>query len=265
MFTCVNMLGLPNSLLIAAQAAAATTGIVAYVIYHRISPALKLRIVDVDTIPLSFRNSETVTHLVNPRNHVCMTDTLSAMVELPPQYQDISDEALLAQFISGYLGGYVLFPERTFFRTFRPAFTRFSMIDYNAVPQPIWYVSQLSRSELPQLHTVVFGGFQVGSIQMRQPHDGDAPGFNTESNIDFIYGKNTGEFAGAHRFSIIRPEKVRSGEMSKVCVRYASVSCNPMVNRPVKPEVLYTFHRTYGALLFREGVSQVMRCLKGVL
>lgn len=113
---------------------------------------------------------------------------------------------------------------------------------------------------LPPLHTVLFGGFQVGHIEIHQPSNDSGSGSNTESCVDLIYGSDKSQFSGVHRFSVIRGAGTKSKEENQVCVRYSSISCNPTVNKSL-PSILFEFHRIYGNLLYREGVSEVMRWL----
>lgn len=112
--------------LLVAQAATVAVGTCAYIVYSHLSPARKLQIAACNSIPDSFRHSTTVTRMVNPRNHVCLHDSVTAVIDLPADHRSITDEIILAQFIKGFFGGYVLLPERTVFRTFRPKITNFS-------------------------------------------------------------------------------------------------------------------------------------------
>jgi hypothetical protein len=40
-----------------------------------------------------------------------MCDTRFMTVDIPPNKRDVSDEVLLAQFVKGFFGGWVFFPE----------------------------------------------------------------------------------------------------------------------------------------------------------
>jgi hypothetical protein len=39
------------------------------------------------------------------------------------------------------------------------------------------------------------------------------------------------------------------------------LTCNPLVDKPITPAALFTFHEIYANLLFREAVSEMKRWL----
>ena len=84
----------------------------------------------------------------------------------------------------------------------------------------------------------MFRGFLVADISLASDY----------SYIDIIFGSNQplSGFAGVHRFSISqhRPE-------------YAHLSCNPSINKALKPDSLQVLHKIYAMLLFREGAARV--------
>ena len=92
-----------------------------------------------------------------------------------------------------------------------------------------------------------------------------------ESYIDIIFGSNqTGSgFAGIHRFSVIHlkpqsiPDLSDNGE-KVVRLHYGHLSCNPSVDKPLKPDFLQVLHKIYAMLLFREGAAGVVEMVKGL-
>jgi hypothetical protein len=58
-----------------------------------------------------------------------------------------------------------------------------------------------------------------------------------------------------HRFTIIRD----GNKSNSVQVYYAHMSCNPTVNKPLKPDIMFPLHKLYAMWLFREGVAEVIR------
>jgi hypothetical protein len=77
---------------------------------HHISSISLRNITSTETISEIFQNSKSVTSIVNPKNHIAHNSSRSISVTVP---RDVSDEAILARFVQGFFGGYVLAPERS--------------------------------------------------------------------------------------------------------------------------------------------------------
>lgn len=105
------------------------------------------------------------------------------------------------------------------------------------VSRKIWSVQELNV--LPKVNSLLFGGFLVSDVCLEDDY----------SYIDIIFGSNRASsgFAGVHRVSI-------SGSR----LEYAYLSCNPSVNKALKPDFLQVLHKVYAMLLFREGVAKVL-------
>jgi hypothetical protein len=101
---------------------------------------------------------------------------------------------------------------------------------------------------------VLFGGFQVAHVELAEPSSA-AEKTEASSSVDIVFGSDMAQFAGVHRFTILRdwnrPDSVQ--------VYYAHISCNPTVNKALKPDILFPLHKLYAMWLFREGVAEVMR------
>jgi hypothetical protein len=109
----------------------------------------------------------------------------------------------------------------------------------------------------------LFGTFQVGGIRIEPPIGTQAQPRETESesSIDFVYGSDASQFAGVHRFGIRRLADEGGSSNSKIRVSLACLTCNPTQNKPLAPEILFTFHQIYAMLLFRESVAELLQFL----
>jgi hypothetical protein len=114
------------------------------------------------------------------------------------------------------------------------------------------------------MHSMLFGAFRVNDRRV----GGSVPSgvFHSESSstedygashsyIDFAFGTEGGRLAGMHRFSILRHS---ADEQGKVTIEFSDTAFDPRAKRPLKPELLVSFHRAYAMLLFRDGVKRVM-------
>lgn len=141
----------------------------------------------------------------------------------------------------------------------------YSMPAMNGQGKLLWSLNDVETGILPQLNTKLFGAFQVvdrkTEVQtLRLGSDG-----HQSSYVDFGYGSEQSQFAGFHRFMVCR-DKVAdsnkdgvSGSDGTVTITFASMTCNPTVNKPFAPRILIGFHSIYASLLFREGMARVMR------
>ncbi|POR39760.1 Uncharacterized protein TPAR_00037 [Tolypocladium paradoxum] len=238
----------------------ATAGIYTALVYRRISAADGRRITSQDQVADSFQGSATIRQLVNPRGHAAWGDSRSITLTIP-RGQGVSDEAILAQFVKGFFGGRVFAPERVGLGLFRPSVGPFNGLEPASTPQQVWDASQLSDRTLPPLHTILFGCFQVAAIQLASRDDkGSAP----ESSVDVVYGSGQAQFAGCHRFSVVQeaPRGDDADTTARLCL--ACVTCNPTVDRPLTPSVVWSFHKAYAMLLFRDAVAGVKAFTNGV-
>ena len=72
-----------------------------------------------DDIPGAFKQSNSVTKIVNARNHPPIGDHRYMTLDIPDRMHDVSDEVLLAQFVKGFFGGAVIAPERMTLQLFK--------------------------------------------------------------------------------------------------------------------------------------------------
>lgn len=106
---------MPNRLVTPSLALASVAAITSYYglhIYSSIALPPGLKIATSDKISDSFVNSFAVS-TVNPHRHVTIDDTRSVVVSVP---NGLSQEQILARFLSGFFGGYTFAPERTALR-----------------------------------------------------------------------------------------------------------------------------------------------------
>ena len=114
------------------------------------------------------------------------------------------------------------------------------------------------------MHSMLFGAFRV--IDRRVGDSVHSGVVHSESNstenydgshsyIDFAFGTEAGRLAGMHRFSILRNSADGDG---KVTVESSDTALDPRAKRPLKPDLLVSFHRVYAMLLFRDGIRSVM-------
>lgn len=63
-----------------------------------------------------------------------------------------------------------------------------------------------------------------------------------------------------HRFSV-KEAYVAIGLKGtrRVTIEFSHIGCNPREDKPLKPDVLQTLHLWYAMLLFKEGVTEVLR------
>lgn len=222
-------------------------------VYTSIRAVDTRRAVSVSDLSENFKQSHTLKTLVNPRGRVSSADKLSVDLDLPESARDLSDEVLLATFVRGFFAGKVLAYERRLLQMARPSLVSYADLDPISASNQIWQSQNLSCEKLPPVHSVVFGTFQASHIKLTDPKDPQAEP-ETESSVDFVFGKDNSQFAGSHRFSIIR----ESENPARVRVVYESTACNPTRNQQLSG-LLLQFHSFYAMLLFREGVSEILR------
>lgn len=114
---------------------------------------------------------------------------------------------------------------------------------------------------------MLFGAFQVIDFRIRgQSNASDTdPVPSDESYVDFGFGSDQSRFAGVHRFSLSRSDseaektKQSTGAAPTVVrITHSGLACNPSHNKLITPLFVFTFHKFYAMLLYREGVAQVL-------
>lgn len=254
---------------------ATSAGLFGAVVLYRIYPSTRQKVATtVQDIPLSFRNSKALRNIVNPRDHpyeVC--DTRSTVITIPTLYRDITDEVLLAHFVRGFFGGYVLAPEKIILNQIRLRETaqfssrypirlcdtngrtnKLAAILGNVKPEQLWQSVDLPEDRLPSLHSETYSAFQVIDIQLDNRFLKEHSG---ESHIDFGFGSDTTKFAGCHRFRVTR----NPGDENVATISFDSAVGNPLTRTRTLPWGLGVFHLVYSDLLFREGVSEILRAM----
>ncbi|KAM0430926.1 hypothetical protein ACHAPT_005560 [Fusarium lateritium] len=239
--------------LVAAVTAGGTYG---FMVQRRVRLTDRKQITRFETIPESFEKSRSVSEIVNPGNHARVSDSRFVALDIPSQHRGVSDEVLLAKFVKGYFGGAVIGPERRTLQTFGLDLVYFT----RAAPvarTDIWSTKDLSDTTLPSVNTVLFGVFQTLDLHLTaQDQLKDGPS-RTESYVDFGFGSDRFRFGGVHRFAVVRLRDER--EQETVQIHCQSMSCNPSVNKPLRPWWMFEFHKAYADLLFRDGVSEIKR------
>lgn len=119
----------------------------------------------------------------------------------------------------------------------------------------------LETNALPALNTTLFGAFQVIDRSIKAALTKQAHNPVQSSYVDFAFGSEKSSFAGVHRFMVHRGDGSDPDDGSILRIEFASMACNPIENKPIAPAFLYTFHKFYAQLLFREGVRQVLEDL----
>ncbi|KAF6811416.1 hypothetical protein CSOJ01_05708 [Colletotrichum sojae] len=219
-------------------------------IYRRVSHVPRCRVVEEDGVSESFRKSHTLEGLVNPRQHLFVGDTRYVDLFLS---KHVEDETILAAFVGGFFGRKVFAPERIALEIVGKRFTSFSGLGPEDDIDWISNKADVPSGHLPALRAMLFGAFQVSHVHIDQ----DPARGGTTNCIDFVYGSDQGRFAGAHRFSIVRDRS----QPKAVRVVFESASCNPTQNQPFAPAFLFSFHRLYAMLLFRESIANVLEIL----
>ena len=88
---------------------------------NQISPVPTHQISSGRYIPDTLKQSKSAL-IVNPNGHIPIQDTRSITIELP---KSVSDEQILARFVKGFFGGYILGPERSLLKAARKEITHF--------------------------------------------------------------------------------------------------------------------------------------------
>lgn len=144
------------------------------------------------------------------------------------------------------------------------------------VPKPknIWFPASKLRENLPPLHHILIGAFQVldshveGTAENHQlaPTSQSTP--EALSHVDFGFGENKGTFSGINRFAVVSESgstatsddtgvDVDKGGRT-VRLTFSAVACNPSVNEMTISRWILEAHKIYVMFLFREAVGRVL-------
>lgn len=260
---------------------AAALSISAYLINHPLSSSRTRSIKSTDDLSPSCAVSSSIRSIVNPRNHVSVTDSHTICLS-SQELRDMSDEEILARFVKGFFGGWVFAPEKVllgFLQVFalRLVPVGFSSKRYEDLggrrtvnthhyyleiqnPGIIISSTELSRTSLPPMFSILFGGnFMILDISLRSNSEKKSAALRRGSYIDIGFGDDRKGFAGMHRFEVIHDTGKPGRQSGDVMICYSSMSCNPTVNQQVFPNWVFTFHKFYALNLFRDGVAEVLR------
>jgi hypothetical protein len=243
-------------------------------VYSSISIPSELAIKSSNKITDSFAQSFAAS-AVNPDHHITVNDTRFVIVSVSNGF---SHEQILAKFLAGFFGGYVFAPERMALRLLRQQLVNFKgertqqprgtrsadgVVGLKSLPvsRHIWTAAEINGTQLPPLHSILFGAFRIVDIQQSSLAEeplGRLPA--RPSYVDIAFGADDGFIAGVHRFSVSEVEDSAHAEGKRhVTITFDHTSCNPKESRPLGPELLQTLHLWYAMLLFKEGVVNVLR------
>ena len=101
--------------------AVVTTAMTTYalIVYNRVSKIDSKRITAFKDVHDSFRDSDTMRKIINPKHHTTVSDTRFMTLDIPASQRHASDEALLARFIKEFYTGWVFTPERWLLKLLR--------------------------------------------------------------------------------------------------------------------------------------------------
>ncbi|TVY27391.1 hypothetical protein LHYA1_G004196, partial [Lachnellula hyalina] len=140
-------------------------------------------------------------HVINPRAHRAKGDTVSVRVRAAA-VAGLGDEAILALLTKGFFGGWVFGIEG--------------------------WVMRVCGGVAP----ACFQGMYPTATKTPTSPSPSLPGY---SCVDYGFGSDSGSFAGAHRFAVVRQERDdeagKEGEEEYVELKLECFRCNPLVNR----------------------------------
>jgi hypothetical protein len=218
--------------------------------------------------------------IANPQNLRCLKDTRTISIPVSAFTSTnasngtvLDDEQILARFTRGWIGGYVLAPERYILKLVNWMGLRVLGLPLgpSSCKREVWAVTEISRQSLPEVNDVLFSAFQVVDKHIANENEGG------ESYIDFGFGTQSDRIAGVHHFSVAR-ERNRGAkytsvegndssniggsgrvEEERIRLTYSCMALIPYDERKEVPVLLGKFHLTYAMLLFREGVAEALR------
>ena len=117
-------------------------------------------------------------------------------------------------------------------------------------------MKDIPETTILPINSVLFGVFQVLDSKIAQPESSKHLAKPSESYVDFGFGSDSVGFAGVHRFSVVR-SKSNDGKGQKVEIHSQNMTCNPIVNKPLRPRFMLGFHEIYTDYLFRDGIVEI--------
>ncbi|TGO62766.1 hypothetical protein BCON_0017g00060 [Botryotinia convoluta] len=223
-------------------------GITIYLQDHPLSAARTATIISYQQLSPSFTSSsQSFSSIINPRNHISITDSYKIRLS-KADIRNRSDEEILATFTRGFFTGWMFTPERYLIASLRSLGMKFIPCGYSKIsPGPILQLESLSDKTLPPKDSLLFdGNFMVLFTKIEDSKPRDCP-----SCIEIGYGDDRKQFSGMHSFELIHG---RDG----ATIWYSSVSCNPTINKRPFSNWVFAFHRWYARTLFRDGIAAVL-------
>lgn len=99
-----------------AAVALAAAGTYSFITWRSICLVDARSIIATENAPETFKQSKSVKSIANPKGHFSHYDTRTVTIRVP---RDTTDEVILARFVKGFFGGYVLAPEGLVLGTLR--------------------------------------------------------------------------------------------------------------------------------------------------
>ncbi|OBT48627.1 hypothetical protein VE00_00835 [Pseudogymnoascus sp. WSF 3629] len=196
-------------------------------------------------------------NLINPRNHVIVTDQVS--VRLPASsVSGLSDEAVLALFTRGFFGGKVFAIERLYmklggWKTIPTGYSGFKSLPTERI--------EWNHHNIPAMSFMPVGDILFGAFQLVDSHLKLTPSEPLPSYLDFGFGGL--ESKKDSELDSVNVSRAASDadmlEVGEVEVRLEHFRCNPSRNVPSWAECISWFHRWYAKFLFADGISSVLR------
>jgi hypothetical protein len=245
-------------------------------LYNYPLPVSKSRTIKT-SLSLSPTSSSSPSHLIiNPHRYARNSSSDSRFIILTKsEIGNLTDEEILARFLRGFFGGWVFMPEKGIIALFRRFGRPMVAVGFTGVRmdgRQILSPGGIEREKLPEKGTVLLGGnFMVLDLHVKGEGEGEA-----DEGVSFVeigFGDDRKNFAGMHRFEVLRlpdstdgkvakegVEDEREGEEARGGVQlwYSSISCNPKENKLPFPKWVFGFHEFYAQCLFRDGVREVL-------
>ncbi|KFZ20629.1 hypothetical protein V502_03111 [Pseudogymnoascus sp. VKM F-4520 (FW-2644)] len=195
--------------------------------------------------------------LINPRNHVIVTDQVSVRLAAS-SISGLSDEAVLALFTRGFFGGKAFAIERVYmkmggWRIIPSGYTGFESLPTERI--------EWSRHNIPATSFMPVGDILFGAFKLVDSHLKLTPSDPLPSYLDFGFGglelKKDSELSRLN----VTGAAGEGGlpDDGEVEVRLEHFRCNPSKNVPSWAECISWFHYWYAKFLFADGISSVLR------
>jgi hypothetical protein len=265
-----------------AVSAAAALFLKVYLHNHPLPSSFTSRLQKSDFLSPSCRSSRSL-KIINPSNNIIKTDSIAISLS-KAEVGGLTDEEILARFVKGFFGGLVFAPERALIAGLKTLKMSFIPVNFAGwfspsyqflrtmietwltrcaegveVEEKINDLSQISSTTLPPANSLFFDSFLLLDSKIGA----------SQSFIEFGFGDDQKQFSGFHRVEILRMPEIEEGGdenekksssevQGEAKLWYSSTSCNPTQNKPPFPELVMTFHKAYGGLLFRDGLREVL-------